>query len=246
MPIPVQCPCGARLKARDDLAGKAVPCPRCQRQVPIPEQPGKKSEEIDLDDSLFSRPINDLLDDADFSPPPAQQPSYTPPPMSAPTPVETPEPEEPAQPTSDGFLSHFDPQTKLVLMVGGGGSVGICATLCAASILAAMIPPIGETFGLVLMVLIIGLLVVSAIGSLICAGMAMLEMWGDGHEMVVLFLAVACMCGVGLPAAYICGWVYGCNQKLMAIWTVLIIPIALLSIVGMCLNALLPEPTPEL
>jgi DNA-directed RNA polymerase subunit RPC12/RpoP len=38
MPISVTCShCGKRLKARDELAGKALPCPSCKERVLIPE-----------------------------------------------------------------------------------------------------------------------------------------------------------------------------------------------------------------
>src|SRR5262245_52695593 len=38
MPIIVTCPgCGRRLKAKDSLAGKQVPCPNCRQQLVVPE-----------------------------------------------------------------------------------------------------------------------------------------------------------------------------------------------------------------
>src|SRR5271157_2951729 len=36
MPIAVKCPCGVALKAPDNLAGKAIKCPKCQAVVKIP------------------------------------------------------------------------------------------------------------------------------------------------------------------------------------------------------------------
>jgi hypothetical protein len=37
MPIPVACDCGARLKVRDEAAGKTVKCPKCQSPIRVPE-----------------------------------------------------------------------------------------------------------------------------------------------------------------------------------------------------------------
>jgi DNA-directed RNA polymerase subunit RPC12/RpoP len=38
MPISLTCnECGKRLKARDELAGKLLPCPNCGRKVLVPE-----------------------------------------------------------------------------------------------------------------------------------------------------------------------------------------------------------------
>jgi hypothetical protein len=36
MPIDIACHCGARFRARDDLAGRRVPCPRCKQPLAIP------------------------------------------------------------------------------------------------------------------------------------------------------------------------------------------------------------------
>src|SRR5262245_32729027 len=38
MPV-VQCSCGARLKAREEAAGKRVKCPRCGNKIPVPAEP---------------------------------------------------------------------------------------------------------------------------------------------------------------------------------------------------------------
>jgi hypothetical protein len=37
MPIPVACTCGARLKVRDEAAGRTVKCPKCQAPIRVPE-----------------------------------------------------------------------------------------------------------------------------------------------------------------------------------------------------------------
>lgn len=36
MPLIVPCPCGKRLRAREDLAGKRVRCPACVAIVQVP------------------------------------------------------------------------------------------------------------------------------------------------------------------------------------------------------------------
>src|SRR5262245_30811827 len=50
MPIVLDCDCGKKLKARDDLAGKWVNCPACGRGllVPLPENQAQSTGEVAL------------------------------------------------------------------------------------------------------------------------------------------------------------------------------------------------------
>ena len=48
MPIAVECGCGRRLKARDDLAGEAFACPGCGREVRVPRPLGPATVETFL------------------------------------------------------------------------------------------------------------------------------------------------------------------------------------------------------
>lgn len=64
MPIPVECrSCGAKLRVKDELAGKLARCPKCKMGISIPES----HEQTDLD----------VLDDLDFGlapkPPPVRK-----------------------------------------------------------------------------------------------------------------------------------------------------------------------------
>jgi RsiW-degrading membrane proteinase PrsW (M82 family) len=45
MPIVVSCECGGRFRARDELAGRAVNCPKCGRPLTIPDQTYALAEE---------------------------------------------------------------------------------------------------------------------------------------------------------------------------------------------------------
>ena len=54
MPIPIKCACGKKLSLKDELAGKKVKCPACQKvlSVPKPKAPEESLDEPwDLDDS---------------------------------------------------------------------------------------------------------------------------------------------------------------------------------------------------
>ena len=56
MPIPVKCACGKTLSLKDELAGKKVKCPACQKllSVPTPKVPEESPDEPwNLDDSDF-------------------------------------------------------------------------------------------------------------------------------------------------------------------------------------------------
>jgi hypothetical protein len=44
MPIKVQCSCGKAFAAKDELAGKAVKCPGCQKPVKIPGSPASAAQ----------------------------------------------------------------------------------------------------------------------------------------------------------------------------------------------------------
>jgi len=45
MPISVTCPaCGQRLKAKDTLAGRTVPCPKCGGKLQIPRAPEEEAQ----------------------------------------------------------------------------------------------------------------------------------------------------------------------------------------------------------
>ncbi len=46
MPIVIQCQCGVKLKAKETLAGKELPCPKCSTKVRVP-QPEEQIPEID-------------------------------------------------------------------------------------------------------------------------------------------------------------------------------------------------------
>lgn len=62
MPIEVTCQCGKRLKAKDELAGRAVKCPSCQQPLQIPaRQPAAPAAPVA--NSAFA----DLFDDVGIS-----------------------------------------------------------------------------------------------------------------------------------------------------------------------------------
>jgi hypothetical protein len=59
MPIPVACPCGAKFNAKDELAGKAVRCPKCKQplKIPVPQAaPASSSAMDDLFDEVGIKP----------------------------------------------------------------------------------------------------------------------------------------------------------------------------------------------
>lgn len=59
MPIPVECrSCGAKLKVKDELAGKLARCPKCKMGISIPDFGGDSDLEVqdDLDFGLEPRP----------------------------------------------------------------------------------------------------------------------------------------------------------------------------------------------
>lgn len=62
MAIKVSCTCGQSFKAKDDLAGKRVRCPKCSQPlvIPLPEEP----DEFKLEDAIEVpryNPLDDLL-----------------------------------------------------------------------------------------------------------------------------------------------------------------------------------------
>lgn len=50
MPIPVACQCGAKFNAKDELAGKAVRCPKCKQPLTIPAPQAAPAASSALDD----------------------------------------------------------------------------------------------------------------------------------------------------------------------------------------------------
>ena len=48
MPISVSCACGARLKVRDEAAGKRVKCPKCQAPIQVPEAEAPAEPELQI------------------------------------------------------------------------------------------------------------------------------------------------------------------------------------------------------
>lgn len=241
MAIPVQCECGAKLKAPEKLAGKTVRCPKCKQRLQVPSTQVSEPE-VDLNDPLFASRIDDLFDEsaAGVEPPPPSAPNPQPVTVSAPMPIEQPTRKEEPEESENWFLA-LDQWSRTVLIFGGGSAFAVCGLLLAISLLVWLIPGANEIFGLGVLITIIAIVGISLCGSLICAVFAMMEMWSNGHEMIVLFLAAGCMFGVGLPAAFICGWVFDCNQKLMVVWSVLMVPTTMLAVLGTCLNCILPE-----
>ena len=51
MPIPVQCECGQSFRAKDELAGRRVKCPKCGQALAIPD-PAAEAGGLSLDDLL--------------------------------------------------------------------------------------------------------------------------------------------------------------------------------------------------
>jgi len=61
MPISVACPCGARLKTKDENAGRSLKCPKCGEPVRVPAAAAPQTEAVPddiygLDDEPASRP----------------------------------------------------------------------------------------------------------------------------------------------------------------------------------------------
>jgi hypothetical protein len=53
MAIVITCQCGASFRAKDDLAGKQVKCPKCQAAITVPgQQPGAAQGQLSLDDLM--------------------------------------------------------------------------------------------------------------------------------------------------------------------------------------------------
>jgi hypothetical protein len=58
MPIPIICPCGRSLRAKDEAAGRKVRCPNCGNVLAVP-QPSKDAEDEALDLLLADTPAED-------------------------------------------------------------------------------------------------------------------------------------------------------------------------------------------
>lgn len=61
MPISVACPCGARLKTKDENAGRSLKCPKCSKPIRVPAAAAPQSEAVPddiygLDDEPASTP----------------------------------------------------------------------------------------------------------------------------------------------------------------------------------------------
>jgi hypothetical protein len=79
MPIPFSCPaCGQRLKAKDGLAGRMMPCPKCRHTVTVPEPR--------VEDAAA-----ELLLKADSVPPPTDEPVVDAPAAYHPEPSDRPD-----------------------------------------------------------------------------------------------------------------------------------------------------------
>ncbi len=53
MAIVITCQCGASFRAKDDLAGKQVKCPKCQAAITVPgQQPGAPQGQLSLDEMM--------------------------------------------------------------------------------------------------------------------------------------------------------------------------------------------------
>lgn len=77
MAIVITCQCGASFRAKDDLAGKQVKCPKCQAAITVPGQhPGTPQGQLSLDDlmRLASTPSPSPPSGAPASRPPAPGP----------------------------------------------------------------------------------------------------------------------------------------------------------------------------
>lgn len=70
MPISVRCTCGAKIKAKDDMAGKTVACPKCKQPLAIvplestEDTTDALATEHDASDDMGSLPSGDLGEDA--------------------------------------------------------------------------------------------------------------------------------------------------------------------------------------
>src|SRR4051812_30188212 len=51
MPVPVRCSCGKQLRLKEELAGKRVPCPACDRVLTVPA----------TDEILTAEPVEEEL-----------------------------------------------------------------------------------------------------------------------------------------------------------------------------------------
>ena len=56
MPISVSCDCGARLKVRDEAAGKRVKCPKCQAAIQVPQAESPPEPELQIVDEPAAPP----------------------------------------------------------------------------------------------------------------------------------------------------------------------------------------------
>lgn len=52
MPLSLACPCGQKLKVRDELAGKKVKCPKCAKLLVAPLPDPKEEEPLELDEAI--------------------------------------------------------------------------------------------------------------------------------------------------------------------------------------------------
>lgn len=55
MPVELTCICGQRLVAQDSLAGKVAKCPKCGRQVTVPQERNTVLELLDEEGVYGSR-----------------------------------------------------------------------------------------------------------------------------------------------------------------------------------------------
>jgi hypothetical protein len=80
MPIPVACQCGAKFAAKDELAGKAVKCPKCGQPLKIPAAGGAPASEAPS--AAAKKPAGAASPTKTATPKP-QTPKPTPAPVSA-------------------------------------------------------------------------------------------------------------------------------------------------------------------
>lgn len=133
MSLSIQCPqCGAKLKAREELAGRSVPCPKCKTPIVV-QIPEMDDLEVLADEPVAAAPAADPLFDLgniDLGDMPAAGLSVGSPTIGAPLPGDYANTGHKQQSSAPSEAENSDPSTKKLLLIGGGVGLAVFVGIC--------------------------------------------------------------------------------------------------------------------